>query len=516
MEELTTIEGGTFSLDEATRTARGLLIPYNEPTDPRHRYPATFRPGTITVPGDYRVLRANRDHDLTDPVAVFSKVEDTEVGIVVEFDIARTPEGDELIEQHKRGEKTHLSGEFRKLVKRGSEVVSGILTGAAFLDAGAFKSAALFSLDPIEETDPEVSPEPTETTPADAPAEPQEEDMSDQDIATVPGTLRPAAVIEKNEEVFQIMPERDDLFALMQRVKEFDDPAAKRELQKIDANVFALNNVTISGSNQLGTAAVQPGWIGQVWEGNAAERIIVPLLTQGILTKLSWGGWKWNVKPAMASWTGNKNAVPTNSPTATPVTFSAQRFAGGHDLGREFYDFNETEAIEAYAAAMVESYSTLSDDYTLEQLVAAATDVEAETYPTDVPEVLGKIVQGALAVINSGKANPTFAVVSQALFAEYIYTMRDNTLEFLNTSATLNAGTIAGMTIVPDPYGDLTDDQVLVGARAAATVRELPGSPVRVSALDLVLGGVDNAFFGYIGVQVDRPSAIVLVSDPTP
>lgn len=507
-------EAGIFSLDEDTRIVRGLLVPWDEPTDPRHKHPAIFPRATITVPRDLAVLRANRDHQLTDPVAVFSRVEDTDRGLVVELKIADTDEGDELIQQHREGKYRRLSAEFRNLVKRGQEVVSGVLTGAAFVPAGAFASATLFSLDPIEEA-PDDSPEPPETEPIES-AETQEEDVSTlDDVATVPGTL--AQVAPKKEELFELMPEREDLFALMRRVKEYGDPAAARELAKIgEASMFALSDVKVSGTNQLGTAAIQTGWIGKVWEGDASERIIVPLLTPGILTKLSWAGWKWNAKPTMATWTGNKAALTSAAVTATAVTGSAQRFAGGHDLAREFYDFNETEALEAYAAAMVESYKELSDDYALEKLVDGATALEYDdaAVPADVPAVLAKLVQGALAVVQSGKALPTFAVLSEALYAQYLYTMRDNTLEFLATSANLKEGTLSGMRIVPDPYGELADDQLLVGAKRAAKALELPGSPVRVNALDLVNGGVDQAFFGYIGIQVDRATALQLVSDP--
>lgn len=510
----TTIDAGIFSLDEATRTARGLLIPWDEPTHPDHRYPAIFRRNTITVPADISVLRANRDHDLVDPVATFASLEDTDKGQVAVFNIARTPEGDELIEQHRRGEYTRLSPEFRKLVKRGVEVVSGILTGAAFVPAGALTSAGLFSLDPIEET-PEAAPAAEDTTPPEAPAEQQEENMSGTDVVTRPGIA--PVVVENEQQVFSLMPEREDLFSLLKRAKEQGDPAARAELARIgEANMFALSDVKISGSNQLGTAAVQAGWIGHVWEGRSHERIIVPQLTPGVLTKLTWTGWKWNAKPTMATWVGNKAAITSGAVTATAVTGSAQRFAGGHDLAREFYDFNETEAIEAYGQAMVDSYSELSDEYALQKIwdqsVTNGATVK-DTYPSDVPAVIGKIVQGAIKVINTGKGIPNTAVLPLALYSLYVMTMRDKTLEFLGTAASLERGVLAGISVIPDPYGILAADEVLVWAKPAARALELPGSPVRVNALDLVNGGVDSAFFGYIGIDIQRPEAIVRIAD---
>ncbi len=512
----TEIEAGVFSLNEETRTVRGRLLTYGEHTNPRHKYPAMFPKGTVSF-APMVLMRGNRDHNLVDPVATFAEVIDQEDGIDVALTIADGPEGDRLIADHKEGKYKRLSPEFAKLVKRGSEVISGVLTGAAFVPEGAFASSALFSLDPIEEA-PEVAPAAEENPQPEPPAQQQEESMS-TDVVTRPGAA-PAAVenpTPTEQQVFSLMPEREDLFTLIKRAKEQGDPEARAALAKIgEGNMFALSDVKISGSNQLGTAAVQAGWIGHVWEGRTHERIIVPTLTPGALTKLTWAGWKWNSKPVMAAWAGNKADVPSGTVTASPVSGSAQRFAGGHDLAREFYDFNETEAIEAYGQAMVDSYSELSDKYALQKMwdqsVTNGATVK-DTYPTDVPLVIGKIVQGALKVITTGKGIPSTAVVSLALYSQYVMLMRDHTLEFLTTAASLESGVLAGINVIPDPYGVLAADEVLVYAKPAARALELPGSPVRVNALDLVHGGVDSAFFGYIGIDIQRPEAIVRVAD---
>lgn len=55
------------------------------------------------------------------------------------------------------------------------------------------------------------------------------------------------------------------------------------------------------------------------------------------------------------------------------------------------------------------------------------------------------------------------------------------------------------------------DDKVVVGSKMAATVRTLPGSPIRVSAQDIVKGGIDEAFFGYYAIETHAASAIQYV-----
>lgn len=496
---------------------KALLVPYNEVgqnANGKH----VFSAATATeIPADPSSIVLKLAHDGQGASHIAARAVSLEEvlphGIVATYKKEPGIFGDRFFDEHRAGKKKNVSPEFSSIVRDGDHVVSARLTGSAAAVLGGFPSAAFFSLAETAVPEaPEVAPATEEPQPEE-PAEPQEENMSGTDVVTRPGSLPPALVEQDQQSNFALMPEREDLFSLLKRAKESGDPDARAQLARIgEATMFALSDVKTSGANQLGTAAIQGGWIGHIWEGNANDRVIVPLLQHGNLTKLTWTGWKWNAKPTMAAWAGNKADVPSAAVTATAVTGSATRFAGGHDLAREFYDFNETEAIEAYAQAMVESYLTLSDNYTIDQLIAGSTALTAGTYPAGVSDAIGKIVQGALAVI-AAQATPTFAILSPALFAEYAYTMRDNTLEFLATSSGLTDGQLAGIRIVPDPTGSLAADEVLVGARRAATVLELPGSPVRVNALDLVHGGVDSAFFGYIGVQIDKATALQLVSD---
>jgi hypothetical protein len=217
-------------------------------------------------------------------------------------------------------------------------------------------------------------------------------------------------------------------------------------------------------------------------------------------------GWVWGVKPAMAAWAGNKTAVPSNAPTVVPKPFTATRFAGGHDLAREYYDFNVTDVIDSYGDAMVESYAKLSDGYALTQVVAGATPYTPDAGNT-VNTGLLDIVDGALAVIAAG-GTPTWSIVAPDIYKSILATPHEDALDYLSASIGLESGTVSsGFPIVPDAR--LTAGSIIVGDRAGATCWELPGVPIRVSAPDLVLGGVDNAFFGYIGVGITTPAVVV-------
>jgi hypothetical protein len=216
--------------------------------------------------------------------------------------------------------------------------------------------------------------------------------------------------------------------------------------------------------------------------------------------------WKWNAKPAVAAWSGNKTAVPSNEPSTTPVTISAQRYAGAHDWAREFRDFGRTDVIESALRLMTESYAKVTDDAALAGLIAGATDVVAGSATTQV--AWNRIMDGIEAVIST--ATPTFAIVAQDLYRELVMTTSNDSLAYLNASLGLESGTAAGFQIIPS--ADLEDGNVLVGAREAATHYELGGSPIRVEAEAVSVGGFDLGLFGYSAIHVGTPAGIALVA----
>jgi hypothetical protein len=216
-------------------------------------------------------------------------------------------------------------------------------------------------------------------------------------------------------------------------------------------------------------------------------------------------GWVWDVLPAMAAWAGNKSQVPSNLPTVEPKSFTAQRFAGGHDLAREWYDFNVTEVIDSYGRAMIDSYARLSDAYALTQLSAGATPYTPDPANT-VNTGLLDLIDGALAVIAAG-GTPSWGIVAPDIFKQILATPKEDSLAYLDAAIGLESGSTSGFSIIPDAR--LTAGSIIVGDKAGATAWELPGVPIRVDAANLQLGGIDTAFFGYIGVGVTTPAVVV-------
>jgi hypothetical protein len=545
----TQTEAGDFAVDATARTVRGLLMPWGETSrmSVSGMDPIAFERGTIDVPADFSVIGANRNHDRYDPVGRATSIEDTDRGLVATFAIARTPEGDELLRQIERGEFRKLSAEVAGIVRRGAQAVRAKLTGSAFVPEGAFQSAALFAVGEVQEatdadpvtTEDKSSEEYTDadgkkwvretvtTTVIDGDTttittvtnitEPPTEQDTDVTAATVPaaafGAHTAATPREPSKAEFLTMLAAHDTGMLPA------DARASFSAVASSTGLFAgLSDIKYDGTGGITTALNQPQWIGEVWDGNDWQQKYVPLFEHADLNSLEFLGYKWDVKPHGGDWAGNKSDVPSNSPKFKPVKGTAGRYAMGHDIARELRDlkvFGDTSFFDAYFKAGAEDYAKWVDTKTLAAALEAAVSLKADDPAgLDVGPAMSALVDGAAAVI-AANATPTFALVELSYWKQIAKTPAKDILGYLNAQLglTTEAGTLDNFKLIPTT--DLEARNVLVGSGKAMTVRELPGVPIRIDALDVARGGEDHALFGYAGVQVNKPDALQLVTPYT-
>lgn len=517
------IEAGTLTANLDGRSVTGLLLPYGEVGN-TNLGKFSIDKGAIAIPRDPAVVGGNLDHHREQPVARATALTDTDAGIVATFAIADTDEGDQLLLDIESGARSKLSAEVRNIVIRAGKAVSGVLFGGAFVAKGAFPSAALMAEDVGETETPEqlvarleaelaaaiaaipateTAPAVAETTPA-QPAPNKEEDVPQ---ATVPTTLvaadpsAPAGTsLAAVAHALAMFTARGDRSAI--------DAIAEADLPQGETGMFALNDIKLTTGGSVGVNIQQPQWIGELWRGRSYERRIIPLIDHDDLTSFTVKGFRWLVEPTMATWAGDKAAVPTNTPTTEPYSLTAARWAGGHDIAREYRDFDVPEFWAAYFKAMTDSYAKLTDDAALVALIAGATAVTAGAVPAGVNAGLVTLVDGALAVLPTG--TPSFAVVAPDVFRSIMLTKENDKLAFLNTALGLEEGKIESFRVVP--HTGIAAGKALVGVKAAATEYELPGSPIRTEALDQIKGGIDEALFGYSATGINRPAGLALVT----
>jgi len=548
------IEAGVLTASLADRVVSGLLLPFGEVGRTNLGRFLIPGPEIIVIPGDVTVLSANLDHDQYEPVARFLTATETSAGIVASFTVGKNPEGDALLaeieEGAKNGKPKSLSAEVKGMVIKAGKAIAGTLTGAAFVAAGAFPSARLAAADTPDEVVDRIDDELDEDPPADLPPEPEssEDEYTDEDgnvynrtitrtrtsvdgVVTIEEqiTLTPIELVEEpnpESEAPEMTPVPLAAAAVVPAALGTPRRAAAAPANLAASDLFqrianahrtrdprlmaALEDVAITGSGAVGTATIVPQYVGELWSGRRYQRKIIPNLASADLTSTSVIGWRFTTKPVVAQWAGNKADVPSNAPVAESYTVPLQRFAGAWDIAREFVDFGQTEVIASMLGYAVDSYAKQSDLYVLNAaLTAAGTGTPVGTVPSGIAESLVKLVEGALAVIENADALPTFAIVASDVYRELALIQTNNALEFLNMSLGLEEGDLQGFRIIPSATLDAGD--VLVGARDAIKVHELPGSPIRVNALDIAKGGTDEAIFGYCAARVDDASALARI-----
>lgn len=530
------VAGRVLTASAEDRTITGLLLPYGE-VGRTSIGSVTVSAGAVTVPEDVSSVVLNIEHDDTRPVGRASSIEETEAGLVATFAVARTRTGDDLLEEAAEGLRAALSVEIDNTQVKSGALIGGDLIGAGAVVRPAFPSAQLVAADYGMDEHTEVSRETTYTDP-------------DGTQTTVTETTETTRTSETTEQT----PDDDDTDE-DDEILEDTDPQEEDEMgnttaaARVQAGTLAASRAgrgtapaggtksisatelfkMLAGAQKDGGRALhaalsdivpgdvlgmeQPQYVGELWDGKAYERRIIPLFNHDDLDSFEVTGWRWVTKPVVAPYAGNKTAVPSNKIKTEQVKINAERIAGAHDIDRKFRDFNDTAFFEAYFAAMTESYAKVSDAQVLADVVEAATDVTPGELPADVPRGLVYVVDGALAVLNETDTAPSFAVVSTSLWRDILLTPKDKTLEYLSSGLGLESGDLDGFRLIPSASIDA--GSVLVGAKDAVTVHELGGpAPIRVEALDVARGGVDEGVFGYYAVNVHDAGGLAHVAAP--
>lgn len=265
-------------------------------------------------------------------------------------------------------------------------------------------------------------------------------------------------------------------------------------LRTIEAAFTDVTDATV-----VGTEA--PAWSGELWSGLQFTPEWTNLFSQGDLTSWEGSGWRWVTKPVMADYAGGKADVPSAALATEPGGYEAARMACGHDIDRKFYDFPGGAAfLQSYGEAAREDWAVK-----LDAKVRAYAIANAVAYGAATTSLLKAAALAMFGVKRKTKAKATWVAVNE-----------DDFLGLLDVSnfdmpAFLDAFGVDPKNFVVDPggVGGVPAGTVLSGVKQAATVRTLPGSPIRVDAQHLAQGGVDSAFFGYWAIEEHHTEGVV-------
>lgn len=310
----------------------------------------------------------------------------------------------------------------------------------------------------------------------------------------------------------------------------------------------------------------QGAWSGELWSGLQYEAQFSDLFNKDSLTNWEGRGWRFTATPAMQDYAGDKAAIPSGAVTTEDSNYTAAREAVGVDVDRKFYDFPNEGFLNGLFEKVRESWEIILDAkvkaYVLANVVAGtrvinitktnadatigagagtlfhASDVGATITGSGIPaattiasvtdsthaEMSANATNGTsiAAVLGAQESSVLKAAARAALVlkrrrvgqASWIYMNDEDLFSLMEVSQDDVPAFLSLYNITPSDFRsspDIPQGTVLAGARQAAVVRTLPGSPIRVSAQHLANGGIDEAFFGYWAIEEHHTSGIASV-----
>ena len=508
--------------EQTKRTVTGLVVPWNTPGR-TSAGPVSVAEGAVKLPADLGRVKLLRDHSDTanfSPVGYATAAEVTDEGLKMSFRIAEGDDGDAALADVKNRVRDALSVELVDTKVTNGTLKSGNLTAVALVPIPAFAEARVEMLtaaatDPVEddEDDDELDQDVEDDETVDPAADDDElvietdEQLETTDTETDP--VEDDEDDETEEETNNMEPKKNKLAAA--RVPSGLKVNQKPALTFSQAVETIANMRTGTASPELTAALADitrsanpavsaPQWLGELWEGSEYQREIIPTMTIKPLTKLKAVGWRWTQKPEIEDYAGDKTAIPTNEVATEPVETTANRMAVGHDIDRAYFDFNETEFLEGFFRARTIDYAMKSD-----AKAAAFLNTSASTGTTvaSEPDLLHAAARARLVVKRQVRVEPSaYLVHPNSLFGLFDITQLDNPayLDLLGVKPERFIAT----DLVPE-------NEVVAYAKESVTWFELPGSPIRVDAERIDLGGRDSAVFAYWATLLNNQSGIVRV-----
>jgi hypothetical protein len=539
-----TAASGDLRVDRARRTIFGTLFRYGEAGHTSAGVLAVDTPGAIELPADFGDVELTREHEPDVVRGHLAMWDDNGERVYVAMRVVDGPEGDAALDEAESRKRGGLSWDIvAELVEPPADDVRGL--------DGIVVRGQLRRIGQVR--DPAFNSARIDRVVASSQAATAETNRREHTIMTAEQRARLAELIALQNLTAEQRAELDELTALaVAEAAQPDEPpadeppadqpatppadqpatavAAARRQPAVPAGVprrqgrgaarqgsaWAEFCETVTASLRPGGGGLQaitaafsdvtntanpgteaPAWSGELWSGLQYEPEWTPLLASGDLTSWEGSGWRWTTKPAMQDYAGDKAAVPSNVLATEPGGYEAARMAVGHDIDRKFYDFPGGAAfLQSYGEAAREDWAVK-----LDAKVRAYILANAVAYGAATTTMLKAAALALFGVKSNTKARGTFVAVNDSDFLDLLDINADAIPAFLEMF------NVKPGEFIYDP--NVPAGTVVAGVKQAATVRTLPGSPIRVDAQHLANGGVDSAFFGYWAIEEHHESGIV-------
>lgn len=466
--------------------------------------PTRFEAGALSVPEDASRVKLLLDHDATDPVGYLDAWSVDGDRLVCGFRVAEGDRADLALQQatDKRRDGLSVGTSIDDWAMDGNTLVvkAATLHEVSLVSIPAFTDARVLSVQ-AQRGDHTVTREQIEA----AQKQPEQKQSEVEAAAEVAAPAAPPVYTSSPAAAkFGI----GGLAKFTQDHLRTGAPAASLTAALADVTPVSMGTATI------GEGPHRPQYVGELWEAADVRRPFLDAVGVGTLTSLKMFGFKWDVRPVVGRYAGNKAEIPTNTPKRVRAEWDAQRFAGGWDVDRVFIDLpGGTDFIRDVFVEAVKSYKEQSEAYAVERLLAEATVVPTES-TVGLPTLLATIGQdvaqvrgGRIDVVQMGSGR--WGELLDMTEAQVPWWLRGQG----NISLTEVGGSIGGIAFSVnhdlDPF-----DAVVLDKRAVKAQEVDP--PIKVQALDVPRGGVDLGVFGYVAVGVTDSRLVRVYRDATP
>lgn len=504
-----------------SRRVAGLVLPFGVPGNSSAGR-VTARAGAVSLPTDLSRVKLLRDHSDNpggfQPVGYAVSAEEREDGLHMEFAVSASPDGDAAIADVADRVRDGMSVELVATDISSGELRAGQLTAVALVPIPAFADARVTDFT-ASRKEPPMSDSPAgETTTAAAPNLTEAANKLKGAAGTVtsvadslgtgavpsPGPKPPATAADPEPAMTAAhvpagmgVPSRVTVTEKAVTFAQIVETLTMRHNGEAipDSLTAALTDITRSANPAISA----PAWLGELWSGNTYQREIVPTFTKGKLTRLKAVGYRFTKKPEMKDYAGNKAEIPSGPVTTEAVEVAAKRLATGNDIDRAYWDFGETEFINAYMRAGSESYALVTDA----KAAAFAVESGAGNVAAAQPSLLHAAAKARQSIKLATRTEATtFLVHPDDMFKLFEITQLDN-------PAYLDLLGVKPERFLSTPLA--TKGTLTAYAKPAMTFYELGETPIRANAEDIARGGRDTALFGYWATLLNDQRGVVNV-----
>lgn len=484
--------------DTDARTLRGVVMPWAVAGRTSAGVLSVPR-GALHLPADLRRVKLFREHGRTTPIGYAVHADDSEAGLAMTFRVAATADGDQALVEASEGLRDAFSVEMDADDVREGVVHNAQLRAVAQVAMPAYDDARIAASETepddaetdADDTDDEEEPDVPEEETIEAGHVPAEHARRQGNQLTISGAPAPRTFAEAAAQL-----------AISAQHRGITAASSAEEI------TAALADITPApDTNGLANAFLRPQWLGELWTPEYSQRDFIDAIGSQPLTSMKWQGWKWEQRPEVDKYEGNKTEIPTNPVSIVPAEGEAYRVAGGWDVDRIFLDLGSPGFVEALFSAATADYRMKSEAWLAEDLLADAT-VPPDAAPTDLIGAIDEIVR----FLTMQGARLSFIAMSADLWSTFIGLSRDEVPWWLVEQASVNLGdtstNVAGIRVFVNHA--LPANTVIGGDRRAIDFRET--GPIRVQAVNLPNGGVDIAVFGYQGTLLQDARGLARVT----